>query len=77
MDAILKSFQSILNAILDILPDSPFRQFIDNLADIPYLGYFNYFVPVSDFLALLMVWGTAITMFYAVSALLRFAKAID
>lgn len=77
MEAILKTFQSILNTILEILPDSPFRSFIDNLTDIPYLNYFNYFVPVSDFLALLGIWGTAITMFYAVSALLRFAKAID
>lgn len=77
MDAILKSFQSIIATILEVLPDSPFRNFIDNLADIPYLGYFNYFVPVSDFLTLLTIWGTAITMFYAVSALLRFAKAID
>lgn len=77
MDALLKSFQSIIATILEILPDSPFRGFIDNLAEIPYLNYFNYFVPVSDFLVLLGVWGTAITTFYAVSALLRFVKAIS
>lgn len=77
MDAILKSFQSILDAVMNLLPDSPFRPFIDTLAEVPYLGYLNYFVPISDFLILLSLWGTAITMFYAVSALLRLINAID
>lgn len=77
MDAVLKSFQSILDAVMNLLPDSPFRPFIDTLADVPYLGYLNYFVPISDFLILLSLWGTAITMFYAVSALLRLINAID
>lgn len=77
MDAVLKSFQSILDAVMNLLPDSPFRPFIDALADVPYLGYLNYFVPISDFLILLSLWGTAITMFYAVSALLRLVNAID
>lgn len=77
MDAVLKSFQSILDAVMNLLPDSPFRPFIDTLAEVPYLGYLNYFVPISDFLILLSLWGTAITMFYAVSALLRLINAID
>ena len=77
MAALLKSFQSILDAVMNLLPDSPFRPFIDNLADVPYLGYLNYFVPVSDFLTLLTIWCTAITLFYAVSALLRLINAID
>jgi len=77
MDNILKAMGSILDAILQILPDSPFRPFIDSLGDIPYVGWLNYFLPVSDFLRLLTLWGTAILLFYAVSALLRFVNAID
>lgn len=77
MDTILKSFQSILSTILNILPDSPFRPFIDTIASIPYLSVLNYFVPISDFLILLGLWCTAITLFYAVSALLRMVNAID
>ncbi len=68
---------SILDAVLQILPDSPFRPFIDSLGEVPYVGWLNYFLPVSDFLRLLTLWGTAIVLFYAVSALLRFVQAID
>lgn len=77
MDVIMKSISSILAAVLELLPDSPFRPWLDSLAEIPYLDYFNYFVPVSDFLALLAAWGAAIGAFYAVSAILRMVKAIE
>ena len=77
METLLKGFQSILNTVLDLLPDSPFRPFIDNLANIPYIGYLNYFIPINDFINILTAWGIAITLFYAVNALLRFIHAID
>ncbi|MCI8297449.1 MAG: hypothetical protein HFG22_16550 [Lachnospiraceae bacterium] len=77
MDNIIKAMGSILDAVLQILPDSPFRPFIDSLGEVPYVGWLNYFLPVSDFLRLLTLWGTAIVLFYAVSALLRFVQAID
>lgn len=77
MDTILKSISSVLAAVLELLPDSPFRPWLDSLADIPYLGYFNYLVPVSDFLVLLGAWGLAVGAFYAVSAILRMVKAIQ
>ena len=66
-----------LRAVLQLLPGSPFRGFIDSIAEIPYLGYLNYFIPVSDFLALLAVWGAAVGVFYVSSVILRFVKAID
>ena len=63
-------------AVMDLLPDSPFRGFIDNIISIPYIGFLNYFVPISDFIFHLTAWGTATqrTMF---SAILRTINAID
>lgn len=77
MSAVLGAMKAALIAVLGLLPDSPFRGFIDSLSGIPYVGYLNYFIPVSDFLALLAVWGTAVGAFYLVSAILRFVKAIE
>ncbi len=77
MDALLKSLSSVAASVLEFLPDSPFHEWLTNLAEIPYLKYLNYFVPISDFLVLLGVWGVAVGMFYAVSAVLRFVGAID
>lgn len=77
MDSILKGLSSMMMVAVDLLPDSPFRHFIDNIDSIPYIGYLNYFIPVSDFVALLTVWTTAIGLFYVVSAILRTVNAIE
>ncbi len=77
MSAIMEALNALAAAALSFLPDSPFKGFIDSVGTIPYLGYFNYFVPVSDFLVLLSAWGAAIGIFYVCSAILRFVNAID
>lgn len=77
MSAIMKAFNSMLMLIIDLLPDSPFRGFIDNIMSIPYIGFLNYFVPVSDFVAILTVWCGAIAIYYVFSAILRTINAID
>lgn len=77
MNTILKALSSVANTVLDFLPNSPFREFIGKLGDIPYLGYLNYFVPVSDFVVLLTLWTVAIGFFYVVSAVLRTINMID
>lgn len=75
--SILGAMKAALIAVLGLLPDSPFRGFIDGLADVPFIGFLNYFIPVSDFVALLSVWVAAVGLFYICSAVLRFAKAIE
>ena len=77
MSGLLNGLRAVLVSVLQLLPGSPFRGFIDSIAEIPYLGYLNYFIPVSDILALLAVWGAAVGVFYVSSVILRFVKAID
>lgn len=77
MSFVFKSFNSMLSLIIDLLPDSPFRGFIDNLTSIPYLGYLNYFVPVGHFVAILTAWTACIATYYVLSAVLRTINAID
>ena len=71
------AFQALVAAALSVLPDSPFVY----IAAIPevqkYLGYFNYFIPVSAMVAIFLPWLSAITIYYAVSTILRWAKAIE
>ena len=42
MSVVMKAFSSMLAVIMDLLPDSPFRGFIDNIISIPYIGFLNY-----------------------------------
>lgn len=77
----LSMFSEILNAfakaIIQVLPLSPFRQFIDNFADAPYLGYLNWFIPITALVKIGTAWLVAIGSFYIYYIVLRWIRAID
>lgn len=62
---------------LALLPVSPFNAFINSFGSIPYLDILNWFVPVSEALAIGEAWLAAITTYYTVSLILRWIKAIE
>jgi len=67
----------ILQAILLLLPDSPFVA-LSKDADIQQvLGWLNWFIPVSQMVAILEVWLVAVALFYVYQMILRFAKVIE
>ena len=69
-------FDDILNAVLLLLPDSPFAtfQFPPEVQEI--LGYVNYFVPIQAMVNIALAWTGAIAIFYVYQAILRWANAI-
>lgn len=62
------------------LPISPFQRFFaswDGWQVISeYLQYVNWFVPISTLLDIMLIWLTAIGVFYGVQAVLRWVKII-
>lgn len=62
--------------LVDILPLSPFTQFLDDFADLPYLSYLNWFIPVGDFIKIGEAWLGAILLFYGYSIIMRWVKMI-
>lgn len=52
----MAEMQALLNAFLDLLmkafPTSPFADTIEKFSKLPYLGYINWFVPVSEMVAI-------------------------
>lgn len=66
-----------LQAVLSLFPLSPFREVIQELGSLPYLGYINWFVPVGDFVKIGTVWLTAIAAYYAWSIIARWIKLIS
>ena len=69
--------KKILILIISLLPKSPFV-YLDTIPEVKeYLGYFNYFIPVSSMLAILLPWLVAVAIYYGVSLLLRLAQAVD
>jgi hypothetical protein len=80
INLIIDSLVTAVNALINIFPDSPFKAVIASIRtsySSELLGYINYFIPVSEMLAILSVWVTAIVMYYLVSIILRWVKAIS
>ena len=77
----LQMFNEIINAfakaVIQVLPLSPFQQYIKEFAKLPYLGYLNWFLPIGSFIKIGMVWLVAIGTFYIYSIVLRWIKAIS
>lgn len=69
-------FNGFLQRILELLPLSPFQSYIDQIADIPWLGILNWFVPVSEILGVMAVWLVSVALFYAYSVVMRWVKLI-
>lgn len=66
----------IVNAIVLLLPVSPFKD-IEIPAEVKELfGYVNYFVPVGAMLTIGTTWLTAIGVYYLYQTILRWAKTI-
>lgn len=66
-----------LQAVLSLFPLSPFREVIQELGSLPYLGYINWFVPIGDFVKIGTVWLAAIAVYYAWSIIARWIKLIS
>ena len=73
-------FQQLFEAwgekILDLLPTSPFQEFVSQFSSLPYLGWLNWFFPVGDCLTVMLVWLGAVGLFYLSSIVMRWLKMI-
>lgn len=69
-------FQKFSEALMQVLPLSPFQQYIDQFRSLPYLGWFNWFFPVGACLTVMAAWLVAVGLFYLYSILMRWLKII-
>lgn len=68
--------QNLWQSILNVLPRSPFRGFIDSIPNLPGLPWLNWFFPVSECLAVMALWLVAVALFYVYSVVMRWIKLI-
>lgn len=76
MVKIQEAFNGLIEAIIAILPTSPFAEFISEFASLPFLGYLNWFFPVHECLVVMTAWLGAIALFYVYSIVMRWVKMI-
>ena len=67
------------NWLLTVLPTSPFQGWLGNFKSqfSPYLGYLNYFVPISDFLLILKAFLGVYVLYLGYSIIMRWVKMIE
>ena len=79
-NSMISGLTGAVNTAVSVLPDSPFRGAIEGMKSMvgsEMLGYLNYFLPITEMLATLSVWVTAIMLYYIVSIIMRWAKVIS
>ena len=68
---------TFLSWVYGLMPTSPFAPFIGKIADLPYLNYLNWFVPVKQLIIIGNAWLVAIFLWYFYGIVLRWLKAIE
>lgn len=66
-----------LTIVMGALPSSPFTAFIGSLEELPYLSTLNWFLPVSEMIAVIQAWLFAVTAYYVISLVARWIKIIE
>jgi hypothetical protein len=70
----------ILDTILSVLPRSPFKDVVYQLGDPVVqqgLRYLNWFFPISEFLIVLGLWLSAISLYYIYIMVMRWIRLIN
>lgn len=78
IDVIMEFLVGMLEGVLSILPDSPFKDIPNDLGFFTdVMGWINYFVPVGTILSILTVYLGAVLIWYGVRWIMRFVQYID
>lgn len=62
----------IISIILALLPQSPFVGFSSLVNQIPYLSFVNWFLPISEMLAILESWLVVVSVYYGILYLINY-----
>lgn len=69
--------QAAVTWLASVLPASPIQYAAVPETVQTYLGFINYFIPLTAILAILQAWLVAVAAYYVASAALRVVKAIQ
>lgn len=76
MDIFVSLFNQVYTFLINLLPRSPFKSFINAIDNIPYLQYLNWFFPVSECIAVMQAFLTVLAVYYLYQAIMRYVHLI-
>ena len=69
-------FGGFTSALIQLFPRSPFKAWLQAAHNIPALSVLNYFLPISQMIAIMQLWLVAVALFYLYSVIARWVKLI-
>lgn len=78
VDFFLELMSKFKDAVISLLPLSPFSKFIDEFEKLnpEWLGWLNWIIPVKQILIVTAAWLGAVALFYIYSVIMRWIKLI-
>lgn len=77
LDWLMELLNKFASTILSVLPKSPVKEILAGVGKPKWLEYLNWFIPVSAIIQMLVIFLTAITIYYVYQIILRWVKVID
>lgn len=62
--------------VLDLLPDSPVQEWILEFKDVEWLGYLNFFIPISFMVNVTSVWVGLLVSYRVIKVLISFVQSL-
>ena len=66
----------IISVILALLPQSPFVGFTNLMNNIPYISFVNWFLPISEMIAILESWLVVVSVYYGILYLINYTGLV-
>ena len=66
----------LLSVVLSILPQSPFQGFSSLVSSVPFLGYLNWFLPISEMLVIIESWLAIVAVYYSILYVLNYVGVL-
>lgn len=66
----------LISVVLTLLPQSPFVGFNNLISSLPYLSWVNWFLPISEMLALFESLLVAVSVYYGILYLLNYVGVL-
>lgn len=76
-DWLVELFNKFGAGLMEIIPHSPFQQYIKLISVSEYIGYINWFIPVHAILIIINTWLVAIGVYYSYMIIARWIKLLD
>lgn len=70
-------WQAFGDKVVNMLPRSPFKQWIDAAQEFPALGWLNWLIPVGTLVQIFGAWLGCVAIFYLAQVVLRWLKVIQ